>query len=59
MQYPVDPFDLLALIPEDVRDVVQTDSILDGMTPREAAQHLYDTHCPACRSGLQRLVPEE
>lgn len=59
MQYPVDAYDLLELIPVGIRDTVQDGGVLDGMTPRDAAHHVDQTHCLACRAGLQRLVPQE
>lgn len=42
--------DLLAAIPEEWRDVKRAD--LEGCTPREAAAHVEESHCPACRFTL-------
>lgn len=56
MIFLTDPFKLLEQLPEELRD--QPLERLNGETPRQAAQHVADIGCYACRGALWDLVEE-
>lgn len=48
--------ELLAAIPEEWRDIPREDLL--GETPRQAAEHIAETHCRMCIFVLQGLSQE-